>query len=131
MIVYPPIRGTDNHGSGHYGASRGSRTHRGVDLAMYPKSSVCTDIDGTCTKLGYPYGDDLNFRYVELTSSTGQKFRYFYVNPEVEVGDYLLRGQVIGTSQKLGDRYPGITEHIHFEIIDTNSEYLDPTSYVI
>ena len=40
LTIEPPLRGQDQWGAGHFGASRGSRTHRGVDFAAAPGGDV-------------------------------------------------------------------------------------------
>jgi len=45
------------------------------------------------------------------------KYRYFYVEPLLLVGDTVKRGDIIGYAQGLTDVYPGITSHFHFEIM--------------
>ncbi len=119
------LRDTDVHGSGSFGAPRGSRTHKGDDYACPVGSSILAPINGKVTKIGYPYGDDLSFRYVEITVSE-LRYRVFYVEPIVEVGDIVTRQDVIGHSQKLGDRYNGITEHVHFEILRPDGSPINP-----
>jgi hypothetical protein len=52
--------------------------------------------------------------------------RVFYVEPFLALGDYVDVNTVIGESQLLGDRYPGITEHVHLEIKDPNGEFVNP-----
>lgn len=125
MLGELPIRGTDSQGAGYYGAPRGSRTHKGIDLACYPGTSIRSTVCGTVTKLGYPYADKLEFRYVQVTAqATGLNHRYFYITPVVEIGQLVTLETVLGFSQSLP--YDGITQHVHYEIKD-GSEYLDPT----
>ena len=124
-----PKRGTDNWGSGEFGAPRGDRKHRGIDYAALPGSLVLSPVTGTVTKLGYPYSDDLEFRYVQITSEDGADHRVFYVDPNVKVGDRVFQGRsVIGEAQDLTGRYPGITPHVHYEI-KLNGSYIDPEAY--
>lgn len=103
----------------------------GVDLACYPDSSVYAMNYGTVTKLGYPYGDDLSYRYVEITTG-GVKERYFYVFPLVSEDDTVYAGQLIGVVQDLSPRYPGITNHIHFEVKldDDDGDFINPEEYL-
>lgn len=124
-MIIPPIRTQDTHGSGEFGASRGSRTHRGVDLCAWPGSVVLSMTPGTVTKLGYPYGDDTTWRYVEVTLD-GNRFRYFYLRPMVIVGQKVEIGDQLGMVQDLRTRYQGITPHYHFEIINPHGEYVNP-----
>lgn len=118
-------RRPDRYGSGEFGAKRdgGSRSHNGVDLVLF----VCSGVEGKVTKLGYPYSDDLSYRYVEITNSDTQlRHRYFYVKPCVKVGQEIVVGDRIGTPQSLDKRYPGITEHVHYEVLNSVDEYIDP-----
>lgn len=127
MRVICPMRKPDRHGAGHFGAPRGSRTHNGVDFACAPGSTVLACECGDVTKLGYPYADDLSYRYVEITDAMGLRWRYFYVQPSVKEGQQIMQGDAIGESQALGPRYEGITEHVHLEIKDANGEFINPT----
>jgi len=128
-MIIPPIRKQDNHGAGHYHAPRGKRLHNGIDLACYPESIILSDIDGYVSKIGYPYppgGKKGEYRYIEIISSEGARYRYFYVRPVVQVGNEIMEGNMIGLSQDLSKIYPGITHHIHVEII-VDGDYVDPT----
>lgn len=122
------MRSCDVHGCGHFGASRGSRTHMGIDLECNPGVDILSPIDGVVSKIGFPYADpNKNFiRYVEITKAD-YKFRFFYVSPSVEVGDDIKVDDIIGESQCLGQFYPGITEHIHFEVKNPKGIRIDPT----
>jgi len=124
MLGELPQRGTDQQGSGHYGAPREHRFHRGVDLACYPGTAIYCTVDGTVTKLGYPYRGRLEFRYVQVTDAEGLAHRFFYIEPAVDVGQEVTPDTVLGVSQELP--YEGITQHVHYEI-KRGSEYLDPT----
>ena len=134
MKINPPKRIADNWGSGHYGASRGDRLHVGVDYACCPNSVIYPDKGGEVTKIGYCYSDDLSFRYIEVMDGSGIYARYLYVDPIVEVGDYVTNAEPIGRSQELGKRYAGITEHVHmecFNLVDGKKVYFDPNSYYL
>lgn len=123
-------RKCDPHGCGQYGASRGARVHRGIDLECIAGTLVSSPVDGVVTKLGYPYGDDLSFRYVEVEAG-GYSFRMFYVDPLVREWQPVRRGDILGACQSLMNRYPGITDHLHFEIKDDSGNYVDPTPLLI
>jgi len=136
MLIKPPIRTVDCFGQGCYGAPRGSRRHKGIDFSCYPGSEICAEKYGRVSKIGYPYDDDddndgkPDFTYVEIRDPMGNKGRYFYVKPSVAIGDMVQSGQVIGTSQELGKKYPDITEHMHFEVKDINGAFFDPSDYI-
>ncbi len=125
-------RGHDKFGSGAYGASRGSRTHHGIDYACEVGTLIFPERKGTVTKIGYPYGNDLSFRYVQVTDDEGFNHRYFYLSPMVFISDYVVKEQPIGSVQNLDKRYPGITTHCHYEIVkylDGEKHYFDPNSF--
>lgn len=124
-------RKCDAQGCGHYGASRGSRTHNGVDLCIISDSEVELGFSGEVVKVGYPYGskNKSHIRYVgikfsenyqRILSGLYQKnywhCRVFYVKPSVKKGDIIEANSTVGLSQNLGEFYPGITEHVHFEV---------------
>ena len=128
------IREQDDYGSGEFRAPRGDHEHEGIDFAAPPGSILLSDADGTVTKLGYPYaggvggvnGTGTTLRYVEITRPDGVRLRYFYVDPIVSDGDTVQRGEPIGVLQSLRERYPGITEHCHFECKSDAGHVLDP-----
>ena len=124
------VRTCDAHGCGHFGASRGKRDHNGVDLVAAMKEKIQSPVRGVVTKVGYPYADDLSWRYVEVTAK-GYRFRFFYVSPWVGVGDKVNVGTVLGRAQGIENRYIGITPHIHFEIKGPGGGYIDPTPVLI
>lgn len=133
-------RKCDQHGCGHYGASRGSRKHVGIDLCKPDSTSledgtpISLGFNGTVSKLGYAYSDKPH-KYVEI-KLTDFYCRVFYIKPSVEVGDNVLHETVIGCSMPLEDYYEGITEHVHVEFFElkepskgvkkSNRLYVDP-----
>ena len=103
----------------------------GVDLAVLPESILCSPVKGKVTKLGYPYADDLSFRYVEVTVTNGDRHRFFYVEPLVYLGDKVRVGDHLGIVQDIRTRYAqGMVPHIHYEIKDDQGTYLDPSHKV-
>ena len=132
ILIEPPLRGTDPQGSGYFGAPRGLRTHKGVDIACYKGSNILSLTEGRVTKIGYPYHpsdpEKGHFRYVQV--SHGQyDYRYFYVSPAVSVGDSVSEGDILGSTQGLTEVYEGITDHFHLEI-KKGDEYIDPNTMV-
>lgn len=123
-------RKCDEHGCGHYGASRGTRTHNGIDLACAPGTLISCPVEGMITKLGYAYADDLSYRYVQIEVQ-GYEIRLFYVDPLVSEGDRVHKNDALGACQGLSRRYPGITDHAHLEIKDEHGDYVDPVPFLI
>lgn len=120
----------DGQGCGHFGASRGTRVHNGVDMACRPGTPIGSPVKGQVTKLGYPYQGDMRTRYVQIVA---EKYRYriFYVEPEVAVGDWVELNEEIGISQRLESMDRGGTQHVHFEIIGPDGDYIDPTPVIV
>lgn len=116
MLLIAKRRGQDAWGSGDYLAPRGSRTHNGEDFLCDVGTEVASHVQGVVIKLGYPYADDLSYRYVSVKTTTGFSHRFFYVEPGVKVGDTITLGEVLGRSQDLGKRYNGIPQHYHYEV---------------
>ena len=125
-------RGSDPMGQGHYGASRGHKKHKGIDYCASPGSGIMSNVFGTVTKLGYPYSQDLKFRYVEITTDDGYKHRFFYVFPAAKLGDVISKGDVIGFAQDIATKWGnGMKNHIHYEIMlpGKGRNYVDPAEY--
>lgn len=126
------IRGQDRWGAGYYGAPRSGRKHQGIDVIIHKDEAVTAYECGTITKYGFPYNPNDpkkgHLRYIEITADNGDKYRYFYVEPLLLVGDTVKRGDIIGYAQGLSDIYPGITSHFHFEIMKPGRgrSYRDP-----
>lgn len=132
-------RESDCWGEGHFGSSRGSREHRGVDVCFDAGEPVTSLTEGEVTRLGFPYFDpdkpEKNaYRYVEVTTPAGERVRYFYVDPDVDVGDCVYPNDVLGYAQDLEVVYEGITPHVHLEVIvsdgDGKARYVNPEVYL-
>lgn len=113
-------RGHDAFGDGYFGARRdgGSRDHEGVDYAAVTGQEVRAPMSGYVTKIGYAYAGDTELKFVEITNpALDYAARAFYVEPGVEVGQTVRLGQPIGKVESLQSHYPGITNHVHLEIL--------------
>jgi murein DD-endopeptidase MepM/ murein hydrolase activator NlpD len=134
------IRGNDRYGSGAYQASRGSRKHNGVDICCESEDDVKAVSNGVVTKIGFPYSqapsanrDKKRLRYVQITDLDGIDVRYFYVSSVVVMGEFVYKGDMIGTNQELGHIYPEITDHWHFEVlmmVNGRKVFLNPEQYL-
>lgn len=124
-----PPRANDKHGSGAWQAPRSYGKHNGIDYATWPDSLVHSSSIGLVTKLGYMYNDDLSYRYVQITTPLGYVIRYAYVQPLVELGTSVSKDQVLGAVQDIGERYEGITPHIHVSVKDPQGAYVNPEMY--
>ena len=105
LPIKDAVMRSDPAGHGFFKARRGSRIHKGVDLVCEPGELVVAPFDGKVTKIGYPYADDLSYRYVEITSKSRLVCRVFYVEPTVELGQEVRAGDQIGFAQDVAARY--------------------------
>ena len=127
------FRGYDSsYGSGAFGASRGSRSHMGVDIIVKPGDAVYAPFDGKITKYGYLYGSDLRWRFIEIT---GDDYRMRIGYSELDDAHYVpknvVEGQFLGVAQDISIKYPGIPIHLHIELYQVGSTVaLDPTEYL-
>jgi len=118
----------DRAGGGRFGDPRGDRAHTGVDWVIDPGAPILAPVTGIVTKLGYCYGDDLTWRYVEITDGFRLRHRLFYVAPDVVDGVQVHPDKPIGRAQDITRRYPGqgMTPHVHYEIKDPDGEHINP-----
>ena len=123
-----PVIRSDEAGDGHFQAPRGNRLHNGVDYLCEPGTFVFSPVSGVVSKLGYPYSDDLQWRYVQITDDHGEKHRLFYAQPLVKMDQFVTVGEVVGEAQNIAERYPGqgMLAHIHYERIGTDGSFKHP-----
>jgi murein DD-endopeptidase MepM/ murein hydrolase activator NlpD len=116
-ILNPQYLRNDSSGGGFYGASRGSRTHKGIDLVCSEFQSVFAPFSGRITRTFNAYRNSSTYKGVELSDENGLKIKIMYVNPNYSlVGSYVSKGQKIATCQKISNKYsPAMTDHIHVE----------------
>jgi len=130
-------RGIDAWGDGSFGASRGSRTHKGIDLLSEPGEAIYSPVKGQVTKHGYPYapkpGDKITYRYVEITDYSGFRHRVFYLDPSVGHGLHVDTNTIIGIAQDIAGKYSTpdkvMGNHVHYEIFDPNGNVVDPEEF--
>ena len=113
------VRGTDRYGSGKFGVSRdgGKRSHQGLDLVAFPGEKVLSPIEGIVVREARPYRDDPKYGGLVISGTgdwKGFEVKMFYVQG-IKMGR-VRAGEVVGTAQDLGKKYPGITNHVHMEV---------------
>lgn len=126
-------RGTDAYGEGCFHASRdgGAREHEGVDYVATAGQTVKAPISGFVSKIGYAYPDDQTLRFVEIDNpALHLTARVFYVDPSVELGQAVAIGTPVGATHTLQKRYPGITDHVHFELAE-NGQRVDAARLIV
>jgi murein DD-endopeptidase MepM/ murein hydrolase activator NlpD len=127
-------RGHDDFGDGEFGARRdgGSRSHEGVDYTAQAGQNVRAPISGYVTKIGYAYSGSSDLRFVEITNpALGYVARAFYVDPGVEVGQSVRLGESIGSVESLQRHYPGITDHVHLEVMEPGGERVNAAQLIV
>ena len=125
------IRTQDNHGSGHFGASRdnGKRKHAGIDIVALPNEPIYSPINGVVTRHPFPYGNDLKFKGIEIKDKD-LVIKIFYLNPTITQGTSVKKGQIIGYAQDLTNKYKGITNHVHLEVKDKLGKLINPETLI-
>ena len=110
------LRGNDPTGHGYYGAKRGSRKHKGLDILSKPSDAVYTPIEGKVTKIGQVYSQTAIYKYVEISNKT-YRIRLMYCFPLVSVGEEVAACDVIGQTQDIASFWGGdMSNHIHIEV---------------
>lgn len=104
----------DSKGLGHHGAPRGSRKHDGVDLRCKPGQDILMPVDGIIARVSLPYKDDDRWLGVYIVNPKIE-IKMWYFIPNL-LGMELKAGSVIGTAQDIGEKYKGVTPHIHLRI---------------
>ncbi|MCQ0113036.1 M23 family metallopeptidase [Zhouia amylolytica] len=124
------IRECDSHGCGHYGASRGSRMHKGIDFITYDRQPILAPFDCVVNRYGDPYGDG-QYKLIEILgvgAYKGYKVKIMYISPLYELNKVIVKGEMLCVADSIAKRYPGITDHVHFEVY-FNGKLLDPTKF--
>ena len=132
-----PTGGTirsDSEGDGNYGAPRGNRSHRGIDITSVDGQGVVSPADGTAVNFT---GATTGYPIVDITPSDQSLnidlIRILYVGPSStnSGGRYnVSQGGLIGNSVNLqGLGYSnGVTPHVHIQI-QSGGQWVDPTPY--
>ena len=123
------VRGCDPRGCGNFTASRGpERLHNATDYAGEPGQVVVAPTSGVVRRLGRPYLPPHDQTLIIIDADTGHQVRVLYVEPydNIRRGVRVRAGQPIGIQQSLQDKHPGITEHVHIDILRPDGIYVDP-----
>ena len=121
MLILNPTGGTirnDKHGSGYYHAPRTHGIHKGIDLTIPegPGQALLAPITGRFDRVCYPYEDDLRWKG-GVFSNEDISIRIFYFEPDQNLyREEISMGQVVGVTQDLSIKYPGMIPHIHMQV---------------
>ena len=136
--VNPFIWRKDDRGEPHFGANRGTRTHRGIDGETVKFQSVFSPLSGLITKIGTVYKDTSKYKYIEITGEnelSNIKVRLHYVSilGWIKKGSYVSVGEEIGQMQDVSEKHNApekavMLPHIHIEVIE-NGVYVNPVPF--
>ena len=133
VIPGNPRRGCDGSGCGAYQASRGSREHKGIDIAADVGDKVYSPISGTVLRQTQVYSNDTRYRGIVIAGTgiyVGYEVKLFYLyNMIMQAGVEVTKNQVIGQVQDLRVKYPSIKNHVHVEI-RKDGVLIDPTNFI-
>lgn len=125
MLKFRPVirpfrrRKCDKFGCGSFGASRdgGARSHAGMDVLSEVGSPVFAPFGGT-VRVFQAYKNYGGLLGIEVKGKA-YSCKIMYVNhiPELKTGDKVRAGQMIGYAQSLQEKYPGISNHLHVEVL--------------
>lgn len=114
------LRGNDPTGHGYYGAKRGTRKHKGLDIVTVPGEDIISPISGHFRKLGQVYSNPAKFKYIEIVNDV-YRIRLMYVtfgnNVRFKTNDRIAKGQVLGKAQAIASHWGGgMANHVHVEV---------------
>lgn len=119
----------DAAGDGRFGAGRGVRLHRGLDLEVEPGEDVFSPVDGRFIRRGYPYANDERY-HLAVLNGEGFEVKAMYIKPDpaLKPGDRIRRGQYIGKAEDVAAKYGGeMRPHVHIEVRKiVGAQVLDP-----
>ncbi len=111
------LRGNDPTGHGYYGARRGNRKHKGLDLITIPGEIIKSPISGVVTKYGYPYKNTRKLRYIEITGPVYRVWLMYASKNKISIGSRIFKGNVIGTAQNVAGYWGGnMRNHLHIQV---------------
>lgn len=130
------VRSSDNHGKGHYGASRGTRKHKGTDYTTVAGQPVKAPMSGVVTRVSKPYANPSTKQKkintgLQINGSDGTICKHFYVQMKADlIGEVVWPGEAIGTALSLQDTYSGITDHAHVQMYNAKGAVINPTTLI-
>jgi hypothetical protein len=123
------VRTCDLAGCGHFGASRGNKTHKGLDIIAQPYSKIYAPISGTIRKL-FVYSGSTEMKGLEITNGT-IRVKLFYVDTNLFNGDFIASEEFVGLAQDVASYHNNktMTPHVHLELFIDNVQ-VDPKLYL-
>lgn len=116
----------DSKGLGYYGAPRGYRKHNGVDFGCEKRQPILMPVDGIIVRESLPYHDDLRWRGVHIINPRVEIKMWYFLPDRNLIGRRIMAGTQIGIAQDIGEKYEGVTPHIHLRIVKCDPMLLFP-----
>lgn len=129
--VTPFVLRSDTQGDGSYGASRGGRTHKGLDLVVAEGQEVRSPIDGVLVRRATPYADDLRWSGCLITNDRYEVKMFYMIPNNSKIGQKVKKGEVVGYAQNISLKYNDMmTPHLHVEIYDKILGQQNPADFL-
>jgi len=128
------MRGCDAQGCGYPGASRNRSgikgIHLGIDFTSTPGQDVVASFDGRAYPNNSAKYPGVYMAGKKYTASTLYVRASGSVSNAGAMGLTVNAGDVIGTALDITGRYPGITNHVHFQLKTIGSPlFIDPNPF--
>lgn len=116
---------SDGAGDGHYGASRGTRKHAGLDFLCNPGQVVVMPVTGELSRVVYPYAGDTTYTGCEILCPKARIYMFYLVPDPDFLNRHLEEGSAIGVAQDISKKYGSpMQPHIHFEFKSIDPEMI-------
>lgn len=128
------LRGIDGGGNGSFGASRGTRTHKGLDVLAKKGDIVKAPFDCVINRLGFVYSGDYNYKLIEVTGTNVYKdykckIMYSVTNFSPSKKEF-KQGEKIGVAQDIAKKYTSVKNHLHYEIYNPKGVLVNPQIFL-
>ena len=104
-------------------------THEGVDFVTEKSESVMSTADGVIESVDYSALEG-TIIIIKHTDEIKSVYKSLSENVEVEVGQYVKAGDIIGETSTSASSESGIGNHLHFEILENNIK-VNPFDYIM
>ena len=103
-------------------------THEGIDFVTEARESVMSTADGVIESIDYSTleGTIIIIRHTDTIKSV---YKSLSENVEVQVGQEVKAGDIIGETSTSASSEAGIGNHLHFEILE-NEVRVNPLDYI-
>ena len=104
-------------------------THEGVDFVTEKPESVMSTADGVVESIDYSALEG-TIIIIKHTDEIKSVYKSLSENVEVEVGQSVKAGDIIGETSISSSSESGIGNHLHFEILENNIK-VNPFDYIL